>query len=174
MHFCGCMSVCVKSVSVCTFVCVSVVINVVDSVGFRPPALSCNETEPCRVSCLKGRSQVTSCPVSHSSLFTVLTVRCEECVLCLSQVPSFFLYFCIFPALFRLPSLYSCLFSDSFCISPSYQFFQEPKFECNLLWFSAETQYVSALSVRPCFCLLPAWYANTHTHTPRTQLHAKQ
>lgn len=69
----------------------SCVINAVDSVGFSPPALSCNETELCRasVSYLKGQSQDTSCPLSHSSFFTVLAMHWNVCWLCLPH--SFFI-----------------------------------------------------------------------------------
>lgn len=159
MHFWWCICIC--------FV-LSCVINAVDSVGFSPPALSCNETELCCacVSHLKGQSQGTSCPSSHSSYFTVLAMHWNVFWLCLAH-----LYFCCFPPLFYDYIFFVFIFilADTCMFSSHYQLFQEPKSECICMWFSAETQFVSALPVRPCFRHLSAWYANARTHLHHTQ-----
>lgn len=100
------------------------------------------------------------------SCVSQFTLHCIDRVLCLSHVPPFFLYY---TAVLLVSVL--CLhvyFLWLLCFSPSYQFFQESKSKCILLWFSTETQYVSGFPVRPCFWRLRAWYANAYTHLHHT------
>lgn len=110
--------------------------------------------------------------LSHVSLFTVLTMHCKGCVLCLSQVPSFFLYICTFPAFFRLSFL--CIHVYFLTLSvflPLTNSFRNPHLNASCCGF------LQKLSM----CLLsqsdPASGSYQHgmqirTHTSHTQLHA--
>lgn len=176
--FCIVCVLCFSHVSICAFVglCVraglflcsytSVVINVVYLIGLSPPPVlwAVMKLNPVCISSLREVCQSTSCPRFYSSLLAVLTTHCAVIVHCLSLLPSFSL-FLIF---FSLVCLFVCVFK-LLCISPSHSFFQEPKSERILLWFSTKTQYVSSLPVRPPFWLPPARYANTCTSAPHTE-----
>ena len=153
MSFCGCIVLVCLFVLLCVWVWSEVCLPL-EALG--PSALSCNETELCRVcvSHLKGLSRgLILCLIVIFSLCWPCVVE-DVCCVCLRCPHLFFI------SVFLLTSVCR-VFVFMFIFSVS----QEPRSECILLWFSTETQYVSTFPVRPCFWLLPVWYANMHTHT---------